>query len=323
MFAVALVLAAPTPSASGAAFDAFKATFGKSYASREEPLRVAHFEQTLREIDAVNRAALGWTAGVNEFADLSWAEFKRDVLMLPQNCSATRRAGRTTHASRLAAPPAIDWRDYGALNAVKNQRSCGSCWTFSTSGCLESHVFLKTGHMPNISEQQLVDCAGAFHNNGCNGGLPSQAFEYIISAGGIDSEAAYPYTAKTGDTCLYKAGAAGVVAKVRDVVNITEKDEAELEYAVGTIGPVSIAFEVAEDFRLYKSGVYDGVCHDDSQHVNHAVVAVGYGATEDGAPYWTVRNSWGVGWGERGHFRIARGANKCGLADCASYPIVA
>jgi len=383
MFAVALVLAAPTPSASGAAFDAFKATFGKSYASREEPLRVAHFEQTLREIDAVNRAALGWTAGVNEFADLSWAEFKRDVLMLPQNCSATRRAGRTTHASRLAAPPAIDWRDYGALNAVKNQRSCGSCWTFSTSGCLESHVFLKTGHMPNISEQQLVDCAGAFHNNGCNGGLPSQAFEYIISAGGIDSEAAYPCahgrrrgahglgemaltgvhaspalvragtpprratrastrlarpassqrcatwstsprrTRRSSSTPSARSGPSRSPLRSPRISACTSQASAALRALAPRRSAARGAQAHAPHRRPRAPGVYDGVCHDDSQHVNHAVVAVGYGATEDGAPYWTVRNSWGVGWGERGHFRIARGANKCGLADCASYPIVA
>lgn len=73
---------------------------------------------------------------------------------------------------------------------------------------------------------------------------------------------------------------------------------------------------------LHLAGVYDGVCHDDSQHVNHAVVAVGYGQTDDGAPYWIVRNSWSAKWGENGYFRIARGVNKCGIADCASYPIV-
>jgi len=68
--------------------------------------------------------------------------------------------------------------------------------------------------------------------------------------------------------------------------------------------------------------VYDGVCDSDAQHVNHAVVAVGYGKSVDGAPYWSVRNSWGAAWGEEGYFRIARGVNKCGLADCASYPVV-
>jgi cathepsin H len=225
---------------------------------------------------------------------------------------AARRADALVSARspRIASTP----------TQVKNQAHCGSCWTFSTSGCLESHVYLKTGHMPNISEQQLVDCAGAFNNNGCNGGLPSQAYEYIMYAGGIDSEDAYPYEAKTGPACMYKQG--GTVAKVIGVVNITQGDEDELVDAVGTVGPVSIAFQVSEDFRFYNGGVYDGVCKDKPEDVNHAVVAVGFGTTDDGEPFWTVRNSWGAGWGEAGHFRIARGVNKCGIVDCASYPIV-
>jgi cathepsin H len=48
-----------------------------------------------------------------------------------------------------------------------------------------------------LSEQQLVDCAGDFDNFGCNGGLPSHAFEYIMYAGGIATEADYPYQAQT------------------------------------------------------------------------------------------------------------------------------
>ena len=40
--------------------------------------------------------------------------------------------------------------------------------------------------------------------------------------------------------------------------------------------------------------------------VDHAIQAVGYGV--DGTtPYWTVRNSWGSGWGEGGYIRILRG----------------
>ena len=32
--------------------------------------------------------------------------------------------------------------------------------------------------------------------------------------------------------------------------------------------------------------------------------------------------SWGTGWGMDGYFQIHRGVNKCGLSDCASFPIV-
>ena len=103
--------------------------------------------------------------------------------------------------------------------------------------------------------------------------------------------------------------------------NITSNDEDGLKQAVGSTGPVSIAFQVAKDFRLYESGVYDGQCDTSPSSVNHAVVAVGYGVTDVPVrPYWTVRNSWGTSWGMAGYFNIEQGKNKCGLADCASFP---
>lgn len=63
-----------------------------------------------------------------------------------------------------------------------------------------------------------MDCAGAFNNFGCHGGLPSQAFEYIKFNGGLDTEEAYPYTAKNG---ICKFSQANVGVKVIDSVNIT------------------------------------------------------------------------------------------------------
>lgn len=92
---------------------------------------------------------------------------------------------------------AFDWRHFGRVSPVKDQGHCGSCWTFSTVGALEAHTMIRyQGHWASLSEQQLVDCAGDFDNHGCEGGLPSHAFEYIMHAGGISTEDDYPYFAK-------------------------------------------------------------------------------------------------------------------------------
>jgi cathepsin H len=213
-----------------------------------------------------------------------------------------------------------DWRPEGIVSVVKNQAHCGSCWTFSTTGALEAAHAQATGKMVLLSEQQLVDCAGDFNNFGCGGGLPSQAFEYIRYNGGLDTEEAYPYDAKDG-TCKFLDNKVG--AKVYDVVNITEGAENELKHAVATLRPVSVAFEVINSFRLYKSGVFsDPDCHDSPQTVNHAVLAVGFGVDENGTPYWIIKNSWGADWGINGYFHMEMGKNMCGIATCAAYPVV-
>jgi hypothetical protein len=46
--------------------------------------------------------------------------------------------------------------------------------------------------------------------------------------------------------------------------------------------------------------------------INHAVTVVGYG-TQNGMPYWLVKNSWGPNWGDNGYIRIRRGTNECGI----------
>jgi cathepsin H len=105
------------------------------------------------------------------------------------------------------------------MGTVVDQNHAGNLIEYcSTTGALEAAYTQATGKTVILSEQQLIDCAGAFNNFGCNGGLPSQAFEYIKYNGGLDTEEAYPYTAQDG-VCKYDANNIGV--KVADSVNIS------------------------------------------------------------------------------------------------------
>ena len=114
-----------------------------------------------------------------------------------------------TLADELGAevlPKFKDWRDANVVPPMNNQGSCGSCWAFSTINTFEAHYAIATGKkgkdMVRFAQQQLVDCAGDFDNNGCSGGLPSHAFTYIYY-NGIELLDDYKYTAKDGK-CLHE-----------------------------------------------------------------------------------------------------------------------
>ncbi|XP_045889126.1 pro-cathepsin H-like isoform X1 [Micropterus dolomieu] len=225
----------------------------------------------------------------------------------------------TTVFSLVHLTPLILLEEENEFKQWMSQGFCGSCWTFSTTGCLESVNAIATGKLIPLSEQQLIDCAKAFNNHGCLGGLPSQAFEYIRYSKGLMTEEDYPYKGHD-DSCHFEPALAA--AFVLDVVNITSYDEKAMVDAVASLNPVSFAFDVTHEFMHYKEGVYSSTqCKNTADMVNHAVLAVGYGAEENGMPYWIVKNSWGTVWGMDGYFLIERGKNMCGLAACSSYPV--
>ncbi|KAF8034020.1 hypothetical protein BT93_C0334 [Corymbia citriodora subsp. variegata] len=292
---------------------------GKRYETVEEiKLRFKNYRENLKLIQSTNQKGLPYTLAVNQYADWSWEEFKMQRLGASQNCSATTKGNHKLTDEVL--PKTKDWRKESIVSPVKDQGGCGSCWSFSATGALEAAYHQAHGKGISLSEQQLVDCATAFNNQGCDGGLPSQAFEYIKYNGGLETEKAYPYTAKDG-SCKFSAGNVGV--RVLDSVNITMGAEDELKHAVAMVRPVSVAFQVARGFESYKSGVFtSNTCGSTSMDVNHAVLVVGYGV-ENGVPYWLIKNSWGRNWGNNGYFKMEMGKNMCGVATCASYPIVA
>ncbi|KAK9274680.1 hypothetical protein L1049_021931 [Liquidambar formosana] len=300
-------------------FARFAHRYGKKYETVEEmKLRFEIFSENLKLIRSSNKKGLPYTLAVNHFADWSWEEFHKYRLGAAQNCSATAKGNHKL--TDVILPETKDWRETGIVSPIKDQGHCGSCWTFSTTGALEAAYAQAFGKGISLSEQQLVDCARAFNNFGCSGGLPSQAFEYIKYNGGLDTEEAYPYTGKDG-SCKFSSENVGVT--VVDSVNITLGAEDELKHAVAMVRPVSVAFQVVSGFRFYNEGVYTSdTCGTTPMDVNHAVLAVGYGV-ENGVPYWLIKNSWGEEWGDNGYFKMELGKNMCGVATCASYPVVA
>jgi len=209
-------------------------------------------------------------------------------------------------------PESFDWRTKGAVNAIKNQGSCGSCWSFAIVSNIESLYFKKYGKLLTFAEQQLVDCDTT--NYGCNGGSIELGFNYV-KKNGLGSSTSYSYKAARG-TCQYSSSNA--VAKITSYVQETSKSETKIRDMLVAYGPLAVAMN-ATPLQYYSSGIFTSSC---AGALNHAVVLVGYGSS-NGADYWIVRNSWGTGWGEKGYFRIARGKGQCGINTYALSAVIA
>uniref|UniRef100_A0A0G4IFW9 Peptidase C1A papain C-terminal domain-containing protein n=1 Tax=Chromera velia CCMP2878 TaxID=1169474 RepID=A0A0G4IFW9_9ALVE len=312
---------------------------GKTYKGEERDRRRAafgtNFNKAMKHNVAANSKHTLSTGG--PFADLTQEEFlnkhvpkrKKDDSTYSTNYHPKHKLNDEARVNDLFAkkmiPDEVDRRTQGCVAPVKNQGDCGSCWTFATADALYSFHCRNQGqdNAVLLSTQQLVDCASG---DGCMGGLPGNAFDYV-SKSGLCSNADYPYTSGQSDEagscrsseCLpvvLPSSEAGYYA-------VPPNSEKALQVAVYYHQTVAVSMDAEnlQDLHLYSGGVYDGFVKGSGgtcgSERDHAVLVVGYGVEEkSGTPYWLIKNSWGTHWGEDGYFKLLRGKNEHTLNDC-------
>ena len=210
-------------------------------------------------------------------------------------------------------PEKLVW-DENVLSEVKNQGNCGSCWAFSSTSAIESHMRINNYTVNRLSEQQLVDCSK--ENYGCGGGLMHLAFDYCIQNKGLVSNDDYTYVAEgqlcaidCNDQCLpgnhsfngeYYLNVIG--SNISSYEYILPRSMLDIMASLQN-GPIAIALDASSFiFRFYKNGVID-IPSRMSEQINHAVLLTGYDRDENGT-YWIIQNSWGKDWGDNGFVKL-------------------
>merc|ERR1712216_738373 len=274
--------------ASNSECDTEYAAFLKSFPQKVPSAdRKANFCSNFDRIAKHNSGNAQWSMGVNEFSD--WSDEEQAVLLgWDVTLNDTKLPAFEADPSDLVAS-GVDHRS--KMPAVKNQKSCGSCWAFSAIDVVD---FFGGSH----SEEELIDC----FKGSCQGSDPRLALQHLGQKG-VASESAYSYTAGSGHAGrCHPFRSVAHISKVQ-AVNGASRIVSALQHQV-----VSVAFRLSErgsPFMGYHSGVYDRDC---GRGAGHAVAAVGYSSD-----YWIIRNSWGSSWGQHGYIYFKKGANLCGI----------
>jgi cathepsin F len=240
-------------------FENFMSSYGKRYYGSEYSYRLKVFESNLKIAEERN-AQDSAVHGITQFSDLTPAEFRRMYLMKMEAGDKLARACLKTGVYHnpvkgVKIPDSFDWRDTdGVVNPIQDQKSCGSCWAFSTAGNVEGVAGVAGRKVGTLSSQYIVDCSKGCTsliyygknttvcNAGCGGGWPWSAMMDIIDQGGLPGEKDYPYKG-VDQTCKGNKGA-NTLVELKNYTCLSVPngaDEKDMAAQLILLGPLSVA----------------------------------------------------------------------------------
>ncbi|PQP95013.1 zingipain-2-like [Prunus yedoensis var. nudiflora] len=177
------------------AFEQWMKEYELVYSGDEEKeRRFSNFKKSFNFVENFMKGPKqSFTVGLNLFSDMDEDEkraFHCTVPILhnpppiPSNKRIKKRITFLDDFSRICGG-GIDWSE--SFASIKRIRGQGL--TFAVEG-LHALIF-QLQNPPMLSVQQLIDCNVA--NHGCEGGNVLDAFTYIISNEGLNTEQNYPY----------------------------------------------------------------------------------------------------------------------------------
>lgn len=238
----------------------------------------------------------------------------KDAIRVSASDIENQRVGTPT-------PTSLDYSNYNGKNcltSVKNQGSCGCCWSFAATAVYEALLKIN-GFNYELSVEAVLECTTGYSPNhrvsDCSGGYFPDPLTYYAKIGGL-LLSNYPYV----------AGDFGDQAGTPQTPGICTDDQrvylgagtkyvygpltaAQIQYLLYTQGPLMIGVYANSGFMNYGSGVYSGCPVNSYQYINHAILLYGY----DSSGNWLVKNQWGTGWGNGGYMTLSS-VNDCGMS---------
>ena len=324
----------------------------KSGKTTETTTNLTYFQKLARKIN--NDPTSTWTANDDLPRQFLSMDLKKRFNLVVESKLPSNFDQAPKYPSKVSdLPTSLDLRDKfpncDALKEVRDQSACGSCWAFGAVSAMSDRLCIASGQKDQrrISAEDLLACCTSC-GDGCDGGMLYESWSYFKETGLVtgdlfgDTTYCLPYSLPpcnhhskgpyddcskhdySTPSCKKQCSNKAYGKKYSDdkifgktVYDVAGEDQIIQE--LNNFGSVELAFDVYEDFLLYKTGVYQ---HKTGNMLGgHAIKCIGYGE-ENGTKYWLIVNSWNDSWGDKGTFKILRGGDECGIESSGAAGLI-